>query len=163
MVSNRLNASPNLPANADDFFPKDEERLVRLLSSLFLGFVSSIDRRKSTFDEMLVSSMSSNKSGEDALSLGLWLCGISPGDTAGFELFSCSRKKSRFDSRYVLTGRGFADVLLDLDKGSPRFSMLGRPPSKDGLDEELAFLICPRKELLARRAGDSLRDGRGAS
>lgn len=132
LPSKRLKASPNFPAKMD-FLPR-LERLDRLPSRLFLGWVSSMDRRKSTFDSMFMSS-SRSKFGDGARSAGGILGEGIPGDPRGLEFFSCSRRKSRFDSRWVLTGRGREDIDLDFVIGS-KFSMLGRPPSREGLDED---------------------------
>lgn len=97
--SNRLNASPNLPAKMDEDFLPREERLVRLLSSLFLGLASSMDRRNSTFDSILVSSASRSRSGDGSFSIGLSFGEGNLGEPGGFELASCSRRKSKLDSR----------------------------------------------------------------
>ena len=61
-----------------------------------------------------------------------------PGETSVLEtlLLSFSRKKSRFDSTCVLTGRG-RELVWDRDftRGSS-ISKLGRRPSSDGLEED---------------------------
>lgn len=78
---------------------------------------------------------SSSKFGDGVLSAGGRFGEEIRGDPSGFEFFSCSRRKSKLDSRWVLTGRGRPDIDLDFVMGS-KFSILGRPPSSEGLDED---------------------------
>jgi hypothetical protein len=53
----------------------------------------------------------------------------------GLPLDSFSRKKSMFDSKYVLAGRGRELLDFVLAIGS-KTSLLGRPPSSEGRDDE---------------------------
>lgn len=93
--------------------------------------MSSILRRKSTLDSMLVSSLSSSI-GEGSLSIYI---GEGPGERCGRVVPSFSRRKSKFDSRWVLTGLGRASSGRVLGVGSSRLA-LGRPLSRDGRDED---------------------------
>lgn len=123
-----------------------------------------MDRRKSTFDSMFISS--SSRLGDGALSAGGSLGEDIFGEPNGFEFFSCSRRKSKLDSRWVLTGRGRPDIDLDFVMGS-KFSMLGRPPSSEGLDEdgcrEWPWNEDMRGDAAGLRDGESVRIGRGMS
>ena len=123
-----------------------------------------MDRRKSTFDSMFMSS--SSKLGDGTLSAGGSFGEGRAGEPNGFEFFSCSRRKSKLDSRWVLTGRGRPDIDLDFVMGS-KISMLGRPPSREGLDED-GCRAWPwnddmRGDAAGLKDGESVRIGSGTS
>lgn len=109
---------------------------------------------------------SSSRLGDGALSAGGSLGEDIPGEPSGFEFFSCSRRKSKLDSRWVLTGRGRLDIDLDFVMGS-KFSMLGRPPSSEGLDEdgcrEWPWNDDMRGDAAGLKDGESVRIGSGMS
>jgi hypothetical protein len=120
-----------VPAPRDERLPR--LKCLELRFSFFGGSASSIDRRKSTFDSILVSSSGPGDGGRLLSILSIECLG--DGNAGDLELASLSRKKSRLDSICVLTGLGL-EASRDVGLAGSSCSTLGRPASSDGLEEE---------------------------
>jgi hypothetical protein len=120
---------------------------------------SSRDRRKSTFDSIGVSS---SDAAAGATAAGEGTLPERRGEECGLlfaPLDSRSRRKSRFDSRCVLAGRGRLeedDCDTDFVSGSQN-SELGLPPSRDGRAEEVRRPCRARKDGARGRLPESTR------